>query len=108
MATVDIRRLCDMTNVLLIGSIGVHLGISNVSVFKNLSDHRLQSSAIATIGHAQKFVRSWNPVTVIVKMESRDLDRRPAYGRCLSKGRIGQATVRSTIVVAQAARRSHR
>jgi hypothetical protein len=36
----------------------------------------------ATVGDAQKFVRSGNPVTVIVKVESHYLDRRPAYGRC--------------------------
>jgi hypothetical protein len=29
-----------------------------------------------------EFVRSRNPVTVIVKIEGFDLDRRPAFGRC--------------------------
>jgi hypothetical protein len=49
---------------------------------KKLSDHRVRSSMAATVGDAQKFVRSGNAVTVIVKVESHYLDRRPAYGRC--------------------------
>jgi hypothetical protein len=49
----------------------------DVSLLKNLSDHRGCSSATATVGDARKFVRSRNPVTVIVKIESRNLDRAP-------------------------------
>jgi hypothetical protein len=48
-----------------------------LSLLKNLSDHRGCSSATATVGDARKFVRSRNPVTVIVKIESRNLDRAP-------------------------------
>jgi hypothetical protein len=51
-----------------------------LSLLKNLSDHRGCLSATATAGHARKFVRSRNPVTVIVKIESRDLDRAPDMG----------------------------
>jgi hypothetical protein len=51
-----------------------------LSLLKNLSDRRGHSSATATVGHAQKFVRSWNPVGVIVKIEGRDLDARPRFG----------------------------
>ena len=54
----------------------------DLSLLKNLSDHRVRSSATAMVGHAYKFVRSRKPVTVIVKIESHDLDRRPAFGRC--------------------------
>ena len=53
-----------------------------LSLLKNLFDHRVRSAAIATVGDAQKFFRSRNPVTtVIVKIENHDLDR-SAYGRC--------------------------
>jgi hypothetical protein len=41
-------------------------------LLKNLSDHRVRSSATATV-HAQRLVRFRNPLTVIVKVESRDL-----------------------------------
>jgi hypothetical protein len=51
-----------------------------LSLLKNLSDHRGCLSATATRGHARKFVRSRNPVTVIVKIESRNLDRAPDMG----------------------------
>jgi hypothetical protein len=51
--------------------------IRYLSLLKNLSDHRGCSSATATVGHARKFVRSRNPVTVIVEIESRHLDRAP-------------------------------
>ena len=54
--------------------------IPDLSLLKNLSDHRGCLSATATAGHARKFVRSRNPVTVIVKIESRDLDRAPDMG----------------------------
>src|SRR5215467_13205429 len=53
---------------------------STVSLLKNLSDYRGCSSATATVGHVRKFVRSRNPVTVIVKIESRNLDRAPDMG----------------------------
>jgi hypothetical protein len=58
---------------------------------KNLSDHRGCSSATATVRHPRKLVRSRNPVTVIVKIKSRDLDRRAGYGLLYAmsgKGRI--------------------
>ena len=48
-----------------------------LSLLKNLSGHRGRSSATATVGDARKFVRSRNPVTVIIEIESRDLDRAP-------------------------------
>src|ERR1700751_2091749 len=46
---------------------------SGLSLLKNPSDHRGCSSATA-------FVRSRNPVTVISKIESRNLDRAPDMG----------------------------
>jgi hypothetical protein len=49
------------------------LDLEGLSLLKNLSDHRGCSSATATVGDARKFVRSRNPVTVIVKIESRIL-----------------------------------
>jgi hypothetical protein len=53
-----------------------------VSLLKNLFDHRVRSSATATVGDARQFVRPRNPVTtVIVKIENHDLDR-SAYARC--------------------------
>ena len=48
-----------------------------LSLLKNLSGHRGRSSATATVGDARKFVRSRKPVTVMVKIESRNLDRAP-------------------------------
>jgi hypothetical protein len=51
-----------------------------LSLLKNLSDHRGHSSATATVGHARKFVRSWNPVGVIVKIAGRDLNGRLDMG----------------------------
>ena len=62
-----------------------------LSLLKNLSDHRGSPSATATVGHARKFVRSRNPVTAIVKIKSRDLDRRSGYALLYArsgKGRI--------------------
>jgi hypothetical protein len=56
-----------------------------------------------------EFVRSRNPVTVIIKIESRDLDRRPEFGlpQAMSgNGRISRLQTRSIVAVAQAARRS--
>ena len=50
---------------------------THLSLLKNPSDHRGCSSATATVGDARKFVRSRNPVTVIVKIERRNLDRAP-------------------------------
>ena len=40
-----------------------------VTLLKNLSDHKVRSSETATVGHAQKFVGSRNPVTLIVNIE---------------------------------------
>jgi hypothetical protein len=57
------------------------LDLEGLSLLKNLSDHRGCSSATPTVGDARKFVRSRNPVTVIVKIESRNLDRTPYKGR---------------------------
>ena len=52
-----------------------------LSLLKNLFYHRVRSVATGTVGDAQQFVRSRNPVTtVIVKIENHDLDR-SAYGR---------------------------
>ena len=50
------------------------------SLLKNLSDHRVRSSATVTIGHAQNFVRSRNPITVIIKIESTILTGDPRLG----------------------------
>jgi hypothetical protein len=55
------------------------LGI-HVFLLKNLFDRRVQSYATVEVGCARKFVRSRNPVTVIVTLESHDLDRRPDTG----------------------------
>jgi hypothetical protein len=54
--------------------------VYHLSLLKNLSDHRGRSSTTATVGHARKSLRSRNRVTVIVKIEGRDLDGRPGYG----------------------------
>jgi hypothetical protein len=56
-----------------------------------------------------EFVRSRNPVTVIIKIESHDLDRRSAFGlpQAMSgNGRISRTQIRSIVTLAQAARRS--
>jgi len=37
-----------------------------LSLLKNLFDHRVRSSATATVGDAQNFVRSRNPVTTVI------------------------------------------
>jgi len=52
-----------------------------VTLLKNLCDHRARSSATVTVGHAQN-LSVLGTVTVIIKIESGDLDRRPALGRC--------------------------
>jgi hypothetical protein len=51
-----------------------------LTLLKNLSDHRVRSSATVTISHAQNFVRSRNPVTVIIKIESTILTGDPRLG----------------------------
>ena len=72
-------------------------------MLKNLFDHRVPSSATATVGDAQKFVRSRNPVTVIAKIESHEWTG-AHMGAVLSNERkrtdLAEATPRSTIVVA--------
>jgi hypothetical protein len=64
-----------------------HAHVELLSLLKNLSDHRGCASATATVGHARKFVRSRNPVTVIVKIESRHLDRAP-HMFCSTQARL--------------------
>src|ERR1700751_3351223 len=51
-----------------------------LSLLKNLSEHRGRSSATAP---CSEICRSRNPVAVIVKIESRDLDRRPGIWAAL-------------------------
>src|SRR6516162_7099929 len=58
----------------------LRVGIPGRIKSESASDHRGCSSATATVGDARKFVRSRNPVTVIVKIESRNLDRAPDMG----------------------------
>jgi hypothetical protein len=54
--------------------VGAKSAAEDLSLLKNLSDQRVGSSATATVGRARKFVRSRNPVTVIVKIESHNLE----------------------------------
>jgi len=51
-----------------------------LSLIKSLADHSVRSPATETVGQAQKFVCCRSLVTAIIKVESRDLDRRRGYG----------------------------
>jgi hypothetical protein len=54
--------------------------------FPDLAQKPIRSRSAVIRGRdgrrCSEFVRSRNPVTVIIKIESRDLDRRAAFGRC--------------------------
>jgi hypothetical protein len=83
--------------------IGTALFAVPLSLLKNLFDHRVRSSATATVGDAQKFVRSRNPVTVIVKIESHEwagAHMGAAPSNEWKRTDLAEATPRSTIVIA--------
>jgi hypothetical protein len=67
-------RVFGRLNVQAVGAVGAKSAAEDLSLLKNLSDQRVGSSATATVGRARKFVRSRNPVTVIVKIESHNLE----------------------------------
>jgi hypothetical protein len=74
---------------------------ANLSLFKILPDHRVRRRQSTML---RNFVRSRSPVTVIVTIESHDVDPRLDMGATLSnewKGTdVAEETARSTVAVA--------